>query len=419
MTDKTLQSDVLIVGAGPAGCVLSYLLARSGIDVTLVEREADLYREFRGYAFQPLVVRLLDQMELLDALEDEVPLEKHPKFYLQAFGRKYVGFDYTILSESPHYGLSMEQPPFLRFLIDRAEQFDSFTFYDSTAVTNLLREDDAVVGVTAHNRDRNEEWDISTRLVVGADGRYSTVREAAGIDPCREEADIQIVWVKVPREAVEMDEAGRFEADGLLLYFPLGEEVQIGLFIKAGEYPEIRSQGIETFRNRLTAIDPSLKPVLEEHLSDFGQCSLLPPDPGISEEWVQHGLLLIGDAAHIANPFGAQGNSLAIQDAVAAHPYIVRSLTESSEPLRAHQLQEFEDDRRPAVKTVMDAQAQQMAIVENYHAYQDVLPAVVWKYIIRGLLGLTNRYPSLGKQRTQLYAFGPNPIPVDTSLFEN
>ena len=386
--------------------------------MTLLEREADLSRAFRGYYFQPLVVRLLDQMGLLDDLLGEVPHERWSSVSVRAFGRAYAALDYTVLSESPQYGLVIEQPPLLRFLIERASMFDSFSFRPSVSVTGLLDDEAAVSGVLARDRTTDTEVEHSCRLVVGADGRFSTVRHAAGIDPRQTETRIRLLWFTLPRAAVERTELGRVEADGVLGCIPLGTDVQVSLLLRVDEYDAIRERGIEELHDRVAAINPTLRPALEAHLTGFDQCSLLAPDPGISDEWIRDGILLVGDAAHVANPFGAQGNSLAIQDAVAAHPCIVRALADSSGPLRAAQLRPYEDRRRPAVRQVMAVQAQQLRAISSYVRYRDAIPTVLWKAGIRGSLGAVTSVPRLGARRVRLYAFGPDPVDVDPSLFE-
>lgn len=409
MVERTSETDVVVVGAGPAGCVLGYLLARSGVDVMLLERESDLAREFRGYYFQPLVVRLLDQMGLLDDLLAEVPYEKWSNVSLRAFGRSYATLDCTVLPESPQYGLVIEQPPLLRFIIDHAAKFDSFTFHRSAAVNGLVTDDETVRGVVVRDGEMGTEWELLSRLVVGADGRFSTVRKAAGIDPNRVDGRVQLLWFKLPRADEMRPELGRIESSGVLGYIPLGDDVQVSLLVRADEYRDIRERGIEELHDRIAAIDPKLQPVLEAHLTDFGQCSLLDPDPEISKEWVLDGLLLVGDAAHVANPFGAQGNSLAVQDAVAAHPYVVRALAESTGPLRAEQLRPYEDVRRPAVEEVMNVQAQQMEATSYYVRYRDTIPTALWNVFVRWVLGAVTRILQLSKKRIQVYVFGSDP----------
>lgn len=418
MAEKTFQSDVVVVGAGPAGCVLSYLLARSGVHVTLLERESDLKREFRGYFFQPLVARLFDQMDILQPLLDQVDHEKTETLYIDVFGRKYPSYDFRVLSQSPDYALIINQPPLLRFLIDQASQYENFEFYNETSVLDLIHDNGSVVGVSARNRSGNEEWDIQTRLVVGADGRYSATRKAAGIDPGLGESEVDLVWFKIPEEAIDKTTMARLGANGILFYIPLGDEIQVGWVIEAGTYPSLREQGIEKFRYRVADVDPALEGVLDEVLDSFDQCSLLHPAPGMSEQWVQEGLLLIGDAAHVASPFGAQGNSLAIQDAVAAHPVIVNGLQGENGPLSTHQLQSFEQSRRSAVETIMDAQESAGKVIELYTKYNEKVPPTILKYLLWAVYGTFARFPSLSKNQTQMLAFGSEPIQVDREILE-
>lgn len=272
--------------------------------------------------------------------------------------------------------------------------------------------------MAARDRRTDTEWSLSSRLVVGADGRFSTVRHAAGIDPRLTESRLRLVWFKLPRTAVERDELARVEPGGVLGYIPLGRDTQVLVLVADDEYEDLRPRGVAALHRRVVAVDPVLRPALEAYLDSFDQCSVLAPDPGISEEWVRDGLVLVGDAAHVANPFGAQGNSLAIQDAVAAHPHIVRGLVDQRGPLRAGQLRAYEDVRRPAVREVMGVQAQQLRAISFYVRHRESIPTAVWKAGIRGALETLQRVPRLARRRVQVYAFGPDPVPVDTSMFE-
>lgn len=190
-TDRDLDADVIVVGAGPGGTSLSYLLARSGVDATLVERHTDLSREFRGYAFQPAVLPLFDRMGVLEDVLD-LDARRVETGSLVAYGTSYEVVDYTA-AEGPYgHGLFLEQPPLLRPFVDRASRYEGFTYRDGTTVTDLRREDGRAVGVGATDREANADLELFARLVVGADGRFSAVRELAGIDPGLPESDIEL-----------------------------------------------------------------------------------------------------------------------------------------------------------------------------------------------------------------------------------
>jgi len=107
-------------------------------------------------------------------------------------------------------------------------------------------------GVTARDRDADEDVEFKTQCVVGADGRYSTVRASAGIDPGLFESPIDLVWFKLPRGAINATTQGRIDRNGVLLYFGLGGgDLQIGYLIRSGEWPSIRQAGFDAFRERV------------------------------------------------------------------------------------------------------------------------------------------------------------------------
>ncbi|WP_010612261.1 FAD-dependent monooxygenase, partial [Halococcus hamelinensis] len=320
------EVDVTVVGAGPGGAVLSYLLARSGVETLLLERHSDLDREFRGFGFQPDALRLLDEMDLLEPILDldhrEVRVGE-----VSVYDRSYEVFDFEDVPGPYDFALLMEQPPLLETVIEAADAFESFTYRPHTPVRDLVREGGRVVGVRALDHDTGEEFVVRSRLVVGADGRFSTVRAAADIDPGLLDSNIELLWFKLPDTVARGAAQSRLNEHGLLLYFGVGGgEVQLGWFIEKGTYPDLRAEGIEAFRRRLVAVDPSLDAVFPDALPSFEACSLLHIEPGLSERWVEDGLLLLGDAAHVASPIGAQGNALAIQDAVVAHAVVAEAL---------------------------------------------------------------------------------------------
>ncbi|WP_227376618.1 FAD-dependent monooxygenase [Haladaptatus halobius] len=403
VTDKedtaTAGPDVVVVGAGPGGCVLSYLLARSGVETVLLKRHADLDREFRGYFFQPLVLRLFEGMGVLsDVLALDHDEIRRP--VVTVFERSYDVIDLSTLPVSYDYGLLMEQPPLLRLFVDRANEFDDFEFRPAT---------------TATDRERDEELELRSRLVVGADGRYSAVRKAAGINPGLFDSDVELLWFKLPADAVGTAAQGRIESEGILLYFGLGaEDAQAGWFVEKGTYPAIRERGIDALRKRVAAVDSTIA----RHLRSFDQCSLLRIEPGRSETWTKDGLLLLGDAAHVASPVGGQGNGLAIQDAVVAYSIIVTALEAADDTLPNEQLGRFESQRRPAVEEVLHLQRRGERVLSWYVPHRDSIPAWVGGPLARMLFEVLPKTASF-RWTWETFALGPEPIPVDTAAFES
>lgn len=412
--ETTIETDVVIVGAGPAGCVLGYLLARSGVETVLLERQQSLEREFRGFLFQPLILRVFDQMGVLDRV---LTLE-HTKvrdIAVDVYDRSYPIMSLEAAPGPYNYALLMEQPPLLQVLIDAASQFDSFSYRNGTAATDLLREGNQVIGVEATDREHDESITIRSRLVVGADGRYSTVRKAAGIDPGLFESTLELLWFKLPATAIEDPVLAKVGTSGALLSFGLGrDEAQLGWPIEKGSYPQVKEQGIGRLHEQLVAIDPSLATILPEYLTDFQQCSLLHIEPGISHEWRQNGLLLVGDAAHVASPVGGQGNGMAIQDVVVAHSVIMTALNQTTGLIPAETLRRYESIRRPAVKEVVRFQRRAERPFSTFVKYGDVVPDGMKRPLLRSLFWGISRTP-LPKQARDTFMWGPAPVDVDTS----
>jgi len=407
-------TEVVVVGAGPGGAVLSYLLARSGVETVLIERHTDLSREFRGYAFQPAVLPLFDEMGMLEevlALDNRI-VEGGS---LVAFGNAHDIIDYTV-AEPYGYSLFMEETPLLQLFIDHASQYENFSYRDGTTVTDLLVEDERVAGVHAKDRKANAELDIDARLVVGADGRFSAVRELAGIDVGLLESDVELVWFKLPTSVADEPIEAHF-GDGVLVYFELDtHDVQVGWYIPKGSYPELKSQGIEAFRERLLAVDPRLERVFPDGLSDFGETSLLHIEPGITEEWTRDGLALIGDAAHVASPIGGQSNPAAIQDAAALHPIVVNALdrlpSDGDVSIPRELLEPYETRRRASVETVLAAQRREEEFLAWYVLNHDGIPSAVLRPGLRATFKLTGR---LIRRMQNSFALSPDPDPVSVA----
>lgn len=418
MSPERAEADVVVVGCGPGGAVLSYLLARSGVDVALVERAPDFEREFRGFGYGPGVVELFDGMGLLDrvlALDHETV--RRGELYL--YGEPVEVVDFATLDTDHPYALLMEQPPLLELLVDAASEYDGFSFHPATTVTDLVTEGRRVVGVAATDRRRGADVEFRGSLVVGADGRFSTVRSAAGIDPGLFDSPLQLVWFKLPSAAaVGAAAQGRVEREGILLYFGLGGgELQVGWFIEEGTYPDLRRAGIDAFRDRLAAVDPRLRPDLDRHLRGFDQCSLLDISPGIADEWVRDGLLLVGDAAHVASPVGAQGNALAVQDAVVTHSVVVEALPrDRGDAVPAATLASVESRRRPAVEEVVRLQRRAERGIALAVRYGDALPPSLVGPPARGAVRRFAR-SGLARRAVERFAFGPDRVRVDATRF--
>ncbi|RBI64254.1 FAD-dependent oxidoreductase [halophilic archaeon] len=381
MPDRTELADVVVVGCGPGGAVLAYLLERSGVDVALVERAATFDREYRGFGWNPGVVRLFDEMDVLDdvlALAHETVTEGAFSLY----GEQVTVLDFDLLDTDYPYALMMEQPALLERLVEHASTYDGFAFHPATTVTDIRVDDSgAVRGAEARDRGAAEDVRFEARAVVGADGRYSTVRKRAGIDPGLFESPIDLVWFKLPRGAVDASTQGRIDRDGVLVYFGLGAgDLQVGYLVRDGEWPGVREAGFGAFRQRVAAIDPEVAAAIDAHLDGFRDTTLLDVAPGVADTWTRDGLLLLGDAAHTASPIGAQGNPLAVEDAVVAHDVLADALTNTEGTLSDETLRDFERRRRPTVERVISLQRRAADNLRFWLDYGRYVPA----WLVRG-----------------------------------
>lgn len=385
MPTRTESADVVVVGCGPGGAVLAYLLARSGVEVALIERAATFEREYRGFGWSPGVARLFDQMDVLGDVLD-LAHETLTEGRVSLYGEAVSVIDLDRLDTDYPFLLMMEQPALLEYLVRRASAYEPFTFHPSTTVTDLIvDETGAVAGVVATDRAESETVRFEARVVVGADGRYSTVREAAGIDAGLFDSPIDLVWFKLPRDAVGERVQGQLTRHGILVSFGLGTgEIQFGYPIPAGTWPSVRDAGFDAFCARVAAVDPRVGAAMGRHLDGFRDTTLLDVSPGTATSWTRDGLLLIGDAAHVASPIGAQGNPLAVEDAVVAHDVLVRGLQTTTGPLPSRALSAFEDRRRPVVASIIAQQRRAAAAIAWWLDNGHFLPP----WLVRGTVSL-------------------------------
>lgn len=406
--EKRLEVDVAIVGAGPGGCVLGYLLARSGVRTVLIERHQSLDREFRGYFFQPSAVKIFDQLGLLERIL-QIPHQIVDAFRFVDRGKLLFEVRFDELAQPYHYGLNLPQPPLLELLIREAGRYPNFTFLRGTTVKELIREEEAILGVMA--RAAGEEIAIYSRLVAGADGRYSTVRKLANLPQSMAKFDFDFVWFDIPKAPGKTYPLQiKIEDEGMLIYIPKGEDlVQVGWVIRKKTYPRLVEKGIDRFIRTLVSVEPQLGDELPQHLTSFKQCSVLDIQVGMTDEWVKDGWLLLGDAAHVASPFSGQGNSLAIQDAVIAHGAIMSAMEkQSSGVLQQAALRSYEQYRKPAVRTIQRIQAMQARLLAMKN------PALLG--LRRMVAPLVRRTPLIGMMRDKI-ALGVQEVEVQSSYF--
>ncbi len=318
-------------------------------------------------------------------------------------------------SDSFDFALQMDQGPLLDLLLKEAKQRDCFTYLNGTTVNDLLRQDGSINGIEATERPSGDRLHVQSRLVVGADGRYSTVRDRADIDDGRSNSELELLWFKLSSSPTDLETHLRIANEGVLVYAPLNEnEGQYGLFIEGGTYPEVRDRGIDHLRERVSTIEPDLEEAVWNDLDSFDDCALLDIEPGIAPVWRQDGLLPVGDAAHIASPFG-EGNVLAMHDAAKAHPDIVEALRQNDGVLPKERFATFEQTRREAVQKSMDSSAHMQRLM-SFVTGEPTLPQLVQRTVVRNLFR-TMGFVSTVTDHVPHSINGDQYVPIRTSLF--
>jgi 2-polyprenyl-6-methoxyphenol hydroxylase-like FAD-dependent oxidoreductase len=328
MSAPPIVKQCCIVGGGPAGMMLAFLLARAGVSVAVLEKHGDFLRDFRGDTVHPSTLELMYELGLIDDFLT-LPHRKVERFSVEIGNRRMQIVDLRHLPTHCKYIALMPQWDFLSFLAKEGKRYDTFDLHMEAEATDLIEEGGRVVGARA--RTPQGELIVRADLVVGCDGRHSTLRAKAGMQSDDFGAPIDALWFRVSRKESDPAETfGHIDAGAMLVMLDRGEYWQCAYVIPKGGFERVRGEGIEAFRRRVCALSPFLADRLTE-LSSFDDVKLLTVVVDLLRQWWRPGLLLIGDAAHAMSPVGGVGINIAVQDAVAAANRLAN-------PLRAGQV---------------------------------------------------------------------------------
>jgi len=304
-----------------------YLLARSGVNVTVLEKHKDFFRDFRGDTVHPSTLQIFHELGLLD------DFLKIPHQEMTTIGGRFGDYAFTVadfrhLPTRCKFIALMPQWDLLNFLAECGRRFPGFDLRMEHEATGLLTEGGRVTGVEAKTPSGPAQ--ITADLVIGCDGRHSITRQAAGMQVMELGVPIDVLWFRISRKPADPETVlDNVNFGKALVLINRGDYFQSGLIILKGSFDHMRQGGIESFRRDIARIAPFLGDRVME-LESWDQTRLLTVQINRLRKWHQPGLLCIGDAAHAMSPAGGVGINLAVQDAVAAANLLARPLREGT-----------------------------------------------------------------------------------------
>jgi 2-polyprenyl-6-methoxyphenol hydroxylase-like FAD-dependent oxidoreductase len=317
------KTDCVIAGGGPAGIMLGYLLARAGHDVTVLEKWPDFFRDFRGDTMHPSTMEVLRELGLLDEFL-KLRHSEMTRMVMHVGDKPIVVADFTRLKVACPFIAFIPQWDFLNFLATKAKAFPTFHLLMETEAVDVLRDNGRVTGVRA--KRGQEEFEIPASLVVGADGRHSTLREKGGFQVENLGAPIDVLWFRINRQDTDNKESLAYVEPGrLMILLDRHDYWQCAMVIEKDSFEAVKAKGLEAFRASVASL-AHLPAATVAEVDSWDKVKLLSVTVDHVREWAKEGLVLIGDAAHAMSPIGGVGINYAIQDAVAAANILIPAL---------------------------------------------------------------------------------------------
>jgi 2-polyprenyl-6-methoxyphenol hydroxylase-like FAD-dependent oxidoreductase len=386
-----------IVGGGPAGMMLGYLLGRAGIDVVVLEKHADFFRDFRGDTVHPSTLQVMDELGLIDGFL-KLPHQRLQKMEGMFGGETVRLADLGRLNVKYPFIAFMPQWDFLNFLRESGKRFASLNVMMSTEAVDLLRDGERVTGVKATTPDG--AIDIEADLTIACDGRHSLVRERAGLAVEEIGAPMDVLWFRAGKRERESENLfARVDPGKMMVTFDRGDYWQCAFVIAKGQYDAVKARGIPALLEDIARMAPILKSGLSE-LKSWDDVKLLTVAVNRLKRWTRPGLLCIGDAAHAMSPIGGVGVNLAVQDAVATANLLASRLMINGVPSE----EELDAVRRRREFPVKMTQRMQVVVQNNIVSAalkpgnQPLKAPLVMRLVtaVPWLQGITARFVGLG-----------------------
>ena len=396
----------VIVGGGPAGMMLGLLLARAGVPVTVFEKHADFFRDFRGDTIHPSTLELMRELGLLDELL-KIPHSVIRQLSVRVGDEVFPMADFSHLPTACRYIALMPQWDFLDLLAAEGRKYPTFTLRMSSEVIGLAMEDGRVIGVDVRTADGVER--VPAGLVVGCDGRHAITRDAAHLRVVEEGVPIDVLWMRLPRKPDDPENAlGYVNYGRALILINRDSYFQCGYLIAKGKFAEIQQAGLGAFHAEIERIAPFLRGRAAT-IDSWDKVKLLTVQINHLERWSMPGLLCIGDCAHAMSPVGGIGINIALQDAVATANIL-------AEPLRGgwctpHDLARVQHYRERAVLRTQRLQAGAHSVLNKIlRSSGQVTPPL--------LLKIATRIPGFQRFMGRIVGMGFQPEHVDRKILD-
>jgi 2-polyprenyl-6-methoxyphenol hydroxylase-like FAD-dependent oxidoreductase len=345
--------NAIVVGAGPAGALLAYLLAERGVGVTLLERQTDFTREFRGELLMPSGLAALHEAGLRQQLDasPNIPIGTVELFRGE---RRVVTISLDGFDPRPRV---VPQPAMLEMIVAESAKLPNFKLERGVTVRDVIYEKDRAVGV--HADTLTGPRDFRGDFIIACDGRTSVIRKRAALPQDRIMQGFDVVWGHVAGQFPDSRTARGYIGSGhLLIMYPSPEgHTQIGWVIDKGTFGDIKKLGDRWIDELAPHVSPDLRKYLAANKADLARPFLLDVVCDRLREWTAPGLLLIGDAAHPMSPVGGQGINVALRDAVVTANHLGRALKmHSDEATLDFAARNIQAERWPEIVKIQDMQ---------------------------------------------------------------
>lgn len=404
---QSIHTEVCVAGGGPAGIMLGYLLARAGIDVVVLEKHPDFLRDFRGDTVHPSTLEVLAACGLKEKF-DALPQRRIQDASVRIGDARITFGDFRGLHPFDYLAL-VPQWDFLDLLAAEADRLATFRLLVNHEVTDLLIEQGTVTGVRA--RTANAAVSVQAPLVVGCDGRDSTVRKRLGREVRDLGAPMDVLWFRLPRATSDSSGLEAILGAGqMMVMIDRDDYWQVAYVVSKGRDRALRAQPISRFHELIASLSPALRERCRS-ISAWNEVKTLVVSVDRLEHWYGPGVLIIGDAAHAMSPVGGIGINLAIQDAVAA-ANIIAGARQKGTPLDEHTLARVQQRRQWPTRLLQAVQ-----IIVQKRVISGALEKSATPPEIPRLLRWLSRFPWVRRIPARIIGYGFRREHVDTRKF--